>query len=183
MNANYNLSVWNTGFGPLGRLFDDFLPATPTEEKWRRTDSEWQPACDVEESDEHYLLTLDLPGIPKDQIKLEVIDNQILISGERRHEQKGKTDGAWYSERRYGRFHRSFSLPMGVDAAKVEADYRDGMLRVYVPKAESTKPRQIKITSGLTPSFFGKLIGQSSSKEKEEKNLSSDHHTKDKAAS
>lgn len=190
MNANNTLSVWNNGFGPLGelrremgRLFDDFITTAPVEEKWRRTESEWRPACDVEESDDHYLLSLDVPGIPKEQIKLEVIDNQILISGERRHEAKGKTDGAWYTERHYGKFQRSFALPVGVDTTKVEADYRDGTLRIYVPKAESTKPRQIKITSGSAPGFFGKLIGQSSSKEKEEKNLSSDHSTKDRVAS
>lgn len=174
MNANNNLSVWNAGFGPLGELrletgllFEDFLAAVPTGEKWRRADSEWKPACDVEESNDHYLLTLDMPGLQMDQIKLEVRDNQILISGERRHEQK--SDGAWYSERRYGRFHRSFTLPLRIEATRVEANYRDGMLRVYVPKAESTKRYQIKINSGSAPGFFAKLIGQSSSKEKEEK--------------
>lgn len=171
MNTNKNLSTWNTGFGPLGdmrrdmsRFLEDFL-SFQTDDQWRGHESQWKPACDVEETDDHYLVTFDMPGIPKEHIKLEVVDSQLVVSGERVHEHKQKENGAWYSERRFGKFHRSFSLPVGVDTEKVEADYKDGILRVYVPKAESSKPRQIKISGGSAPGFFGKLIGQAAANE------------------
>lgn len=177
-----------TSRGPLAdlrremdRLFDDFW-SVPTNRSWSTTEREWNPACEVEESNDHYLLSLEMPGIPRDQIKLEVVDNQIMISGERHAESKKKETDQWYTERHYGKFQRTFTLPAGVDATKVEANYQDGILRVYVPKAESAKPRQIKIANGSGTGFFGKLIGQSSAKEKEERHSSSDYQ-KEKVAS
>ena len=158
----------------LDRWFDDMSWSTP--------EREWNPACEVEESKDHYLLSMEMPGVSRDQIKLETVDNQIVISGERRAETKNKDTDQWYTERRYGKFQRTFTLPAGVDATKVEANYQDGILRVYLPKAESAKPRQVKITNGSGASFFGKLIGQSSTKEKEERHSFSDH-SKDKVAS
>jgi HSP20 family protein len=163
MNSNNTLSIWNN---ELGRFFDDFWTSTPASQTWRAVESAWHPACDVEEGEDHFLLTLDMPGVQKDEIKLEVMDNQLLISGERKQEAKKKTDGAWYSERRFGKFHRTFSLPPGVDAEKVQASYQDGMLRIAIPKAASAKPRQIKIGNETNPGFFARLTGQSS-KEKE----------------
>ncbi len=141
----------------MDKLFDDYWSPT-SGEPLREMESEWNPACDVAEAENHYLLTLEVPGIPKDQIKLEVIDNQISISGERNVEEKKRETGSWYTERRYGKFHRSFSLPSGVDVQKVEAHYQDGILKVYVPKAESAKPRQVKISNGSSTGFFGKLL-------------------------
>lgn len=190
MNTNNLSSHWTNGFAPLSelhremdRLFDDYR-ATPATRTWRNAELDWAPACDVEEEQNHYLITLDIPGVQKDQIKLEVIDNQLTISGERRFEQKNKTEGLWYSERRHGKFTRSFTLPAGVDGDKAEAHYQNGTLRVYVPKAESAKPRQIKINSGNSngASFFGRLIGQSLTKEKDEKH-SSNNFDKDTVAS
>lgn len=141
----------------MDRLFDDYWSPTSGDSR-REMESEWNPACDVAEAENHYLLTLEVPGIPKEQIKLEVIDNQITISGERTAEEKKREPGSWYTERRYGKFHRTFSLPAGVDAQKVEANYQDGILKVYVPKAESAKPRQVKISNGSSSGFFGKLL-------------------------
>lgn len=189
MNTNNVLSIWNTGLGPLGdlrremdRFFDDFWSASPAVRNLQQADATWMPACDVEEEEDHYLLTLDMPGVPKDRIKLEIVNGQVIISGERHQEQKGRANGAWYAERRRGRFQRSFTLPAGVDADKVEANYQDGTLRVFVPKAESAKPRQIKITNGTGSSFFGKLMGQSSAKEKEERHSFSDHQKEEVAS-
>ncbi|OFZ20526.1 MAG: hypothetical protein A2X94_10860 [Bdellovibrionales bacterium GWB1_55_8] len=118
MNTNNAVSVWNHGFGPL---FADFF-AIPTE---------WQPACDVEETDDHYLLSLETPGVARDQIKLEVLENRVQISGEKK---------------RAGKFQRTFTLPAGVNVDKVEASYQDGILTVRIPKPEAALPRQIKIT-------------------------------------
>lgn len=184
----YPMLRTQTNRGPLAdlrremdRLFDDFWTA-PMNRSLPMTERQWNPACEVEEEDNHYLLSLEMPGIPRDQIKLEVVDNQIVISGERHAQDKKKEAGQWYTERSYGKFQRTFTLPTGVDGSKVEANCQDGVLRVYVPKAESAKPRQIKIANGSGTGFFGKLIGQSSTKEKEERHSSSDYQ-KEKVAS
>lgn len=157
--SNRDLSVWN--------VFDDFW--TPTA---ARRETSWNPACDVEEGADHYMLTLEMPGVPEDQIKLEVIDQQLTISGERRPKETKAGEGAYYSERRFGSFMRSFSLPAGVDTDKIEANYEHGLLRVYVPKAASARPRQIKIGQGTKsgkPGFLSKLVGDSTGKSFETK--------------
>ncbi len=166
---NHGTVLWRDAFNPItelrrefDRLFDDCL--TPTQ--GLRTDSQFVPACEIEEADDHYLLALEVAGVKKDDIKMEVIDNQIVISGERRNNVRKKEDGHTYSERRFGRFQRTFALPIGVDTSQIEANYEDGILRVVVPKAESSKPRQIKIASGAEGTkFLGKLLGQTREKE------------------
>lgn len=168
MRNRNEMSVWNDNtWRPLtdlrremDRLFDDFWPAAVLRATQQAETAQFVPACDVEEQDGHYLLTLEMPGVSKDDIKVEVIDNQIVVSGERRHEKRNKENGAWYSERRFGKFSRAFTVPAGVDAGQIEAGYQDGVLRLMVPKAESAKPRQIKITQGSGNSFFGKILGQ-----------------------
>lgn len=183
MNTNNRLSVWRDTWSPISdfrrefdRLFDDW--ASPS--RGLRTESNLVPACDVEEGEDHYVLNLEMAGMKKDDIKLEVSDGQLTISGERRHESRQKDEGHWYSERKFGKFQRSFSIPVGIDTNRIEANYQDGILRVMLPKAESSKPRQIKISSGNT-GFFGKLLGQSKD-EKEELHSSSDYR-KEKVAS
>lgn len=142
------------------RLFDDFwsVPSLLSAKE-----IEWSPYCEVEEEDDHYLLTAELPGVSKDDVKIEVSGHQISISGERKTEAKKKHEGSTYSERHFGRFFRSFTLPSGVDADKAEAQYKDGILKVYLPKSEAARPRQIKIGEG---GVFNRLLG---GKEKEGK--------------
>jgi HSP20 family protein len=147
----------------MDSLFDDFL--SPANRTARNADYSWVPACDVAEEEGHYMLSLEMPGVPKDDIKIEVADNTVTVSGERRSKEERKERGAWYGERRYGKFQRSFTLPAGIDADKIEANYQDGILHLMVPKAESAKPRQIKI--GSNTGFFGKLLGDSRKKEEE----------------
>ena len=148
----------------MDRLLDGLWEAPATAQASNRT---WQPACDVVEDQDHYLLSLDMAGIPKDQIQIEVVDQNLIISGERKRENQKKENGVMYSERRFGKFQRSFILPPGLDLEKIEANHQDGVLRVIVPKSEANKPRQIKIGSGSSTSFFGKLLAQNASKEKE----------------
>ncbi|MFL5815198.1 MAG: Hsp20/alpha crystallin family protein [Bdellovibrionia bacterium] len=168
MNTNNGLTVWaenwpenwkNT-WSPISdlrrefdRLFDDWTTSTP---RGLRTDYAFVPACDVEEDENHFLLILEMAGMKKDDIKLEINDGQLMISGERHQESRQKGEGRRYSERKFGKFQRRFVLPAGIDASRVEASYEDGILRIMVPKAESSKPRQIKIGSGST-GFFGEL--------------------------
>jgi HSP20 family protein len=143
----------------MDRLLDDFWAPPRNTRNLQEMEAKWNPPCDVEEADDHYLISLEMAGVPKEQIKIECHDNQILISGERRQESKKKEEGKWYTERRYGKFQRAFTLPAGVEADKVEANYHDGILRVYVPKTEVPQPRQIKITNGPGGGFLSKLLG------------------------
>lgn len=150
------------------RFFDDFWGIQNTRSLQQDMEREWRPACDVEEATDHYLLTLEMAGVPKDEIKIETIGNELIISGERQHKTKNQEEGQWYSERYYGKFQRTFTLPQEVETGKVEANYQDGILRLYLPKAEATKPRQIKIGQGSAETgFFGKLLGQSPKKEED----------------
>lgn len=178
---NYPVFRSDSSWAPLAelrremdRLFDDWAPSQGTT---RALNAEWQPACEVDEADDHYLISLEMAGISKDQVKLETVDNQLVISGERNRQTKRNQEGQTYTERRYGRFQRSFALPAGVDGSRIEANYQDGILRVYVPKAESAKPRQIKITNGSHAGFFGKLLGQTSKKEQEVSHSSNEAKT------
>lgn len=148
----------------MDSLFDDFF--TPASRTRSETNNVWTPACEVTEENGHYMLSLEMPGIPKDEIKIEVADNTVTISGERQSKNEKKENGAWYGERRYGKFQRSFTLPAGIDADKIEANYQDGVLHLMVPKAESAKPRQIKIGTSSN-GFFGKLLGDSRKREEE----------------
>ncbi len=104
----------------------------------------WTPAADIEEEETHYRVTLDAPGLKREEIQIEVADQQLWITGERKALDPGKSTSL-YSERNFGKFQRSFKLPVHVDSGKIEAQYLDGVLSLKIPKAESAKPRQIKI--------------------------------------
>ena len=159
MTTSNGLRLWREPFNPVTEFF--LMPASRT----LQTESSFLPACDLEEQKDHYLLAIEMPGVKKEDIKMEVVDNQIVVSGERKSESSGKAGEYTYSERRFGKFHRTFTLPVAIDSNQVEASYSDGILRVLAPKAESAKPRQIKITNESTGSkFFSKILGH----EKEE---------------
>lgn len=142
----------------IDRLFDDVM--MPFSDSNRDLTSAWRfnPACDVEETESHYIASFDLPGISKDELKIELTDNQLTVSGERKSETKEK--GARHIvERFHGAFQRVFTLPASVDASRVEANYQDGVLRIAIPKAEAAKPRRIQITDGKE-SLIGRLLGK-----------------------
>jgi HSP20 family protein len=106
------------------------------------------PSCDVIEKDGKYLLSLDLPGMKKEDIKLELKDGVLTLSGERREDHEEKKGGYRRIERFRGSFERTFWLPEGVKPEQVEANYADGVLRISVPKAGGAladKSQQIKI--------------------------------------
>jgi HSP20 family protein len=106
------------------------------------------PLMDVVEQENELQARLEVPGIDPNEIEIRVEDNVLTVSGEKRMQQE-REDGRGYRlvERRYGRFARSFALPRGVDASNVSADCDHGVLTVHLPKAESSKPRTIKINS------------------------------------
>ncbi|MFN7684567.1 MAG: Hsp20/alpha crystallin family protein [Oligoflexia bacterium] len=120
----------------------------------------WRPACDVDETDTHFLVSFDLPGVPQDAIKIECRDHQLVVSGERESESKRTEGGAVSRERYLGSFMRSFQLPSAVKAEQVQAHLQDGVLRIAIPKAEVSSTKQIPISTGTTgqPGFFEKLL-------------------------
>ena len=105
----------------------------------------WVPAMDLVEADDHFVLKADLPGLAEDDVAIEVQDNVLTISGSRDAEQERKEQGWYRLERSYGSFSRSLTLPDGVDADKVEANFDRGVLEVRIPKPEERKPRRISI--------------------------------------
>jgi HSP20 family protein len=105
----------------------------------------WVPAMDLVEADDHFVLKVDLPGLAEDDVTIEVQDNALTISGSREAEHERKEKGWYRLERSYGSFSRSLTLPDGVDADKVEANFDRGVLEVRVPKPEERKPRRIAI--------------------------------------
>lgn len=132
--------VFNEFFNePMSRFFE---PSEAIMAPW--AGEEFVPACDVEETDSHYLLAFDLPGVKKEDVKIELRDNQLSISGERREDVKGRLS----RERSYGLFTRSFTLPSNVNSEKLEANYENGVLQVVIPKTAVSHTRQISIKEG-----------------------------------
>ena len=130
--------------GRINDLFDESVGrarAVPS-----ATAGVWLPAVDILESKDAYLIRAELPGMKKEDFKLEVNEGTLTLSGERKPEVL--TNGVEYhrSERVNGRFSRSFYLPQTVKQDGIKATYRDGILEIHVPKVEEAKPRQISIS-------------------------------------
>lgn len=142
-------------FDEMDRFFDDWGRMTPARAYDERS---FAPACGVSESDEHYSMSVDLPGMRKEDIKIEMFNNMLTISGERRRESSEKDKKVQRYEKSYGFFKRSFTVPSSIEADKVEARYEDGVLELYLPKAQAAKPRHIEIQSGKS-GIFDKLLG------------------------
>ena len=131
--------------------------------------AEFQPDCDINETDEHYHISFDMPGVKKEDINIEMENDILTIFGERRHEtREGEGTSRVRRERSYGSFQRTFRLPSSVDGDKIEANYDDGVLEVLVPKAESAKGKKVQVQSGKS-GFFSKLLGEKKSESKESK--------------
>jgi len=103
------------------------------------------PPTNIAEFDDHYLVTVDLPGLKKDDIKITLEDKTLTISGEKKFENEEKKDSYHRIERGYGQFERSFILPTSTKAEKIDAKYNDGVLALTLPKAEEAKMRTIEI--------------------------------------
>jgi len=123
----------------LGDIFGEVAPSTD------QNSEQWIPAVDIRETEDALNMHVELPGIDKKDITIEVKDGVLNISGERRYEKDVKEENAHRIERAYGRFTRSFSLPRNVNADAVEASMQDGVLHVRLPKLESAKPKAIAI--------------------------------------
>ena len=124
----------------LNRTIHD--PFTPrTEDSF----GAWVPPVDIFERQDHLVIRVEVPGVQKEDMDVRIENGVLTLHGERKAEKEIKDENAHLMERVYGRFTRSFSLPTTVDAAKVTATYKDGVLEVTVPKAETAKPKKVEI--------------------------------------
>jgi len=105
----------------------------------------WIPAMDLVEDGEHYVLRADLPGLSEKDIKIELDDRVLTVSGERRSESEQRNGGYHRVERASGRFSRSLTLPEGIDHDAIEARFENGVLEVSIPKPEQRKPRLVEV--------------------------------------
>jgi HSP20 family protein len=110
----------------------------------------WIPAMDLVEEGEHYVLRADLPGVREDEVKVELEDNVLTISGERKSEREERKEGLYRLERASGAFSRSLTLPEGVDPDSIQAHFDKGVLEVRVPKPGERKPRRVAISVGAS---------------------------------
>ena len=108
--------------------------------------SGWSPALDLYQNNDNLVAVVEVPGMRKEDIEISLHDDTLTIAGERKHE-GGNGDKAERTERYVGKFRRSVTLPIRVNADKITATYRDGILTVTLPKAEEAKPRQIKVSA------------------------------------
>ncbi len=117
----------------------------------------WAPAVDLYETDENFVMHCELPGVNPNDVEVRVEDNTLYLKGERKFEKEVKQENIHRLERSYGSFARSFALPASIDADKVQAEYKDGVLTLTLPKREEAKPKAIKIhvSSGETARAAG----------------------------
>jgi len=129
----------------MNRVFDAFFGSSPGNGGRARR---WVPAMDLIEKDDHLVLRADLPGIDPDEVEIEVKDGVLTVSGERKAEHEDKAEGYYRVERAYGSFARTLSLPDGIDADRIAADFDNGVLEVKIPKPEERKAHRVQIGAG-----------------------------------
>ena len=130
----------------VNRLFNAFFdtPATGNGGAMRR----WIPAMDLVETDDHFILRADLPGLTEQDVSIDLEDTVLTVSGERKVEHEDGQEGYYRVERATGSFSRSLTLPEGVDADAIEASFANGVLEIRIPKPEERKPRKVAISVG-----------------------------------
>lgn len=122
------------------RLFRELSGAEP-----RFPVSEFSPTCELSEDKTTYTMKFDMPGVKKEDVKIEVDGNQLTVSAERKEEKKTEDRKSRYSEISYGSYRRNFTLPSAIDEKKVSAKFDNGVLTLTVPKTESSHSKQIAI--------------------------------------
>jgi HSP20 family protein len=116
----------------LDRMFEDFtFPALPS--LWPER-GRWMPAINLYEKENNLIVEAELPGIPKDAVKINCTDHTLTIQGETKKEEEEKKEGYYRMERRYGSFYRTVALPEEIDVSKVKAEFKDGVLKVTLPR-------------------------------------------------
>ena len=127
----------------MNRLFEETLARGAVREE--ATSGQWSPAVDILEAEGDIILKAELPGVDLDAIDIQIRDNVLTLRGERTFEDEVKKEHYYRIERSYGSFTRSFTLPSTIDQARVQAQLRDGILEVKLPKRDSALPRSITV--------------------------------------
>ncbi|MEA3312262.1 MAG: Hsp20/alpha crystallin family protein [candidate division WOR-3 bacterium] len=125
----------------MDRLFDSFLGRMPSEEYAAL----WTPAVDVEETKDSLVVRAEIPGMKKEEIKIQTVGDNLVVSGERKHEAEEKGRHFHRVERTYGKFQRTLALPVEVEPDKAKACYKEGVLEITFPKSERAKAKEIEI--------------------------------------
>jgi len=128
----------------IDRLFEN--PLAAFEDGTQPFMSGWMPAVDLYEDKDNFVLRAEVPGMKKEELQISLHEGVLTLSGERKQEEKHENADVYRSERFFGRFHRTISLPATVNPEKVTANYKDGILTVLLPKSEEAKPKQIPVS-------------------------------------
>jgi HSP20 family protein len=128
--------------GEVNRLFDSFFGRPATVAVGERM---WAPLSDMYETKEDLFVTFELPGLQEKDVTVSITGDMLTVKGERRFERDAKEENHYRLERVYGKFERTMPLPVPVQADKVKASYREGVLEIRLPKVEAVKPKEIKI--------------------------------------
>ena len=131
----------------MNRLFNSFFEQ-PAPGRGNGGARRWMPAMDLVETADHYVLRADLPGLSDEDVNVQLEDNMLTISGERKAEHESEQEGYYRLERAFGAFSRSLTLPDGVEPDGVQAHFDRGVLEIRIPKPAQKKPRQVQITLG-----------------------------------
>jgi HSP20 family protein len=142
----------------MDRMFNDL-----SRSEWR--DENFIPACDFEEAEDKYSISMDMPGMSKDEIQVDISGNTLTVTGEHREEKREGKGKQRSQERYHGRIERTFTLPQISDTENIQANYQDGVLRISIPKSETAKARRIEIGEGKPQAkqVQGQSEGQSQS--------------------
>jgi HSP20 family protein len=143
----------------MNRLFNTFFDQSHSTGRGPAGARRWLPAMDLVETGDHYVLRADLPGLSNEDVNVQLEDNVLTISGERKPEHETQQEGYYRLERAFGGFSRSLTLPDGVNPDAVQAHFDRGVLEIRIPKPEQKKPRQVQITLGNHPAEDAKGIG------------------------
>lgn len=141
----------NTIQNEMNRLFNTFFDQPAPAGRGGAPSRRWIPAMDLVETAEHYVLRADLPGLDDDDVNIQLEDNVLTISGERKTQHEQNEEGYYRIERAFGNFTRSLTLPDGIDPDTVQAHFDRGVLEIRIPKPEQKKPRRVQISLGANP--------------------------------
>jgi HSP20 family protein len=127
----------------MDRIWDRFFGELPSVEPFR---AEWTPSLDVSETKDNFVVKAEVPGMDAKDIDISLAGDLLTIKGEKKQEKEEKDESYQRVERRYGAFTRTVRLPQEVQSDKIKADYKNGVLKITLPKSEEAKKREIKIT-------------------------------------
>jgi HSP20 family protein len=141
----------NTIQNEMNRLFNTFFDQPTQTGRGNGTTRRWLPPMDLVETADHYVLRADLPGLSDGDVTIQLEDNALTISGERKAEHEQQQQGYQRLERAFGAFSRSLTLPDGVDPDGIDAHFDRGVLEIHIPKPEKKNPKTVQITLGAQP--------------------------------